>query len=311
MGGASSTTPQAQPAQQIAKPKYEPPRLKKARQRAQKQAEAKAQSKLASQSNDMPTSTEGSSTVVVSKAQAGATVVVKASAKYPKDKNHAPSKESGGVPEPTMPYFLRSQAPSVPLTVPRRILVVMDLNGTLLHRPHKKRPFHFVERPHAKAFLNYCLDNFVVAIWSSARPVNVEKMVERLLTPEQVKKCILVWGRDKFGLSDADYDGRVQCYKRLTRIWSAPEIMAAHPEAEQGGQWDQTNTILVDDSREKARSEPHNLIQIHDFTGLASEPPHVLPQVHDYINSLCLQSNISSFIRENPFRLDPEYKLAI
>lgn len=236
---------------------------------------------------------------------------VKTSAKASREKRHPPSQESGGIPEPTVQYLLQSHAPSSPLSEPRRILVVMDLNGTLLYRPYKRRPFHFIERPHAKSFLNYCLNNFYVAIWSSARPDNVEKMVERLLTPQQVKKCILVWGRDKFGLSAADYDSRVQCYKRLTRIWSDPQVKASFPATAPGGRWDQSNTVLVDDSREKARSEPHNILEIPDFAGLAGEPANVLPQVHDYINSLCYQSNVSGFIKEHPFKLNPEYKLAL
>jgi hypothetical protein len=218
-----------------------------------------------------------------------------------------PSAESGGVPEPDIKYLLHAQAPSRPLPEPRRILVIMDLNGTLLHRPNKRRPFHFVERPWAQNFIDYCLDNFYVAIWSSARPDNVEKMVHRLLTPEQVSKCLLVWGRNKFGLTAADYEDRVQCYKRLTRMWTDRSIIESYPE--DSGRWDQTNTVLVDDSREKARSEPYNLLQIPDFVGLDSEPLHVLPQVHDYLNSLCHQSNVSAYIKENPFKLNPAYKL--
>lgn len=195
------------------------------------------------------------------------------------------------------------------LAQPRRILIVMDLNGTLLHRPNKRRPFHFVERPHAKAFMSYCLDTFHVAIWSSARPDNVSKMVDQLLTPEQRERCLLVWGRDTFGLCKADYDTKVQVYKRLTSVWSDPRIMAAHPAVQTGGKWDQTNTILVDDSLEKARSEPFNLLQIPEFSGLSTEMPNVLPQVHDYLNNLAHEADISRFVCQSPFKLDPAYTL--
>ncbi|KAH7318707.1 HAD-like domain-containing protein [Stachybotrys elegans] len=208
-----------------------------------------------------------------------------------------------------MAYFLQAQKPPSQLPEPRQILVVLDLNGTLLYRPNKRQPTKFIERPHAKDFMDYCLDTFTVAIWSSARPDNVNHMVAQLLTPEQRAKCVVVWARDKFGLDQADYDGRVQCYKRLSRIWADPEIQKSHPDADQGGRWDQSNTVLVDDSLEKARSEPCNLLEIPDFVGLAGEPPHVLPQVHDYLNNLCRQSDISQFVRQNRFMLDPSYKL--
>ncbi|UPK94992.1 hypothetical protein LCI18_005927 [Fusarium solani-melongenae] len=220
-----------------------------------------------------------------------------------------PSDESGGVPNPTPQYMAQAHLEPHRLAQPRRILIVMDLNGTLLHRPNKRRPFHFVERPHAKAFLSYCLDTFHVAIWSSARPDNVSKMVDQLLTPDQRERCLLVWGRDTFGLCKADYDAKVQVYKRLTSVWSDPRIMAAHPAVQTGGKWDQTNTILVDDSLEKARSEPFNLLQIPEFSGLSTEMPNVLPQVHDYLNNLAHEADISRFVRQSPFKLDPAYTL--
>ncbi|KAJ4328036.1 hypothetical protein N0V84_001566 [Fusarium piperis] len=216
-----------------------------------------------------------------------------------------PSKESGGVPNPTPQYLAQAHLEPHRLAQPRRILIVMDLNGTLLHRPNKRRPFHFVERPYAKAFLSYCLDTFHVAIWSSARPDNVSKMVDQLLTPEQRERCLFVWGRDTFGLCKADYDAKVQVYKRLTSVWSDPRITAAQA----GGKWDQTNTILVDDSLEKGRSEPFNLLQIPEFSGLSAEVPNVLPQVHDYLNDLAHEADISRFVRQSPFKLDPAYAL--
>ncbi|KAH7152465.1 HAD-like domain-containing protein [Dactylonectria estremocensis] len=220
-----------------------------------------------------------------------------------------PSPASGGVPNPTPQYISQALLKPQLLPQPRRILIVMDLNGTLLHRPNKRRPFHFVERPFARAFLSYCLDTFCVAIWSSARPENVSKMVDQLLTPEQRQRCLLVWARDKFGLSPTDYNTKVQVYKRLTGIWSDSRIMASHPAVHEGGRWDQTNTVLVDDSLEKARTEPFNLLQIPEFSGLETESPNVLPQVHDYLNSLSHQSDISRFMRQSSFKLDPQYLL--
>ncbi len=222
-----------------------------------------------------------------------------------------PSAESGGVPDPSPLYLARSLGPSAVLPEPRRILVVMDLNGTLLFRPSKKRPFDFVERPHAREFMSYCLNTFVVAIWSSARPTNVNKMVARLLSPKQRSKCVITWARDQFGLSEEDYDMRIQCYKRLTRIWSDEQVMASHPDSASGMRWDQTNTILVDDSIEKGRSEPHNILQIPEFSGVQNEPAHVLPQVHDYLNQLSYQADISRFVRQTPFKLNPHYTLAV
>ncbi|KAK1989448.1 phosphoprotein phosphatase [Colletotrichum cereale] len=241
-----------------------------------------------------------------------------------RDKIQAPSAASGGVPNPTPEYMHRASLPPTVLPVPRPILVVMDLNGTLLHRPNRRQATSFVERPHARRFLQYCLDTFHVVVWSSARPGNVQSMCDQLLLGPPGggaggggqadrgayrRRVLAVWGRDRFGLSDADYKLRVQVYKRLDMVWRETDVQAAHPDAAYGGCWDQSNTVLVDDSLEKARSEPYNLLQIPEFFGDADEPGYVVPQVHDYLNTLCYQSDVSAYMRENPFKVNGDYRL--
>ncbi|KAJ9142720.1 HAD-like protein [Pleurostoma richardsiae] len=212
-----------------------------------------------------------------------------------------PSPESGGRAEPTAAYTLRASFAPIRLPSPRPILVVIDLNGTLLYRPSRKNPSRFVERPHARRFLAYCVDTFWVVIWSSARDDNVRRMCAQLLSPEQLARVVAVWGRHRFGLTRADYAKRVWCYKRLTRLWDDPVVAASHPEHAAGGRWGQGNTALVDDSVEKARSEPHNLVRIPEFAGDPDDDTSVLPRVHDYLNELCSQSDVSTYIRAHPF----------
>lgn len=223
-----------------------------------------------------------------------------------RDETIQPSPESGGVPDPTPEYLLLASHPPFLLPHPRSLLVVVDLNGTLLHRPNRHSPTRFIERPCARAFLSYCVNTFTVVIWSSARPQNVSNMCKQLLTPEDSAKVVATWGRDSFGLSSSDYIRRVQCYKRLAALWNDPVIAASHPKGEK---WSQLNTVLVDDSAEKARSEPFNLVQIPDFQGDAKEPGFVLPQVHDYLNTCSQQTNVSAYIKNQPFRANPEFTL--
>ncbi|KAM0285140.1 hypothetical protein ACHAQH_001569 [Verticillium albo-atrum] len=230
-----------------------------------------------------------------------------------RDKVVAPSTASGGIPNPTPAYLAQAQNLPTTLLRPRAILVVLDLNGTLLHRPDRRKSHNFIERPYAKRFMHYCIDTFHVAVWSSARPENVAKMVAQLaegggdVAPASyANRLIAAWGRDKFDLTSSDYVKRVQCYKRLQRVWADQAVQASHPD---GLRWDQTNTVLVDDSLEKARSEPFNLLRIPEFFGDANEATEVLPQVHDYINALCYQADISQYIRLHPFELRGDYTL--
>ncbi|KAI1342014.1 HAD-like domain-containing protein [Xylariaceae sp. FL0016] len=226
-----------------------------------------------------------------------------------RDKIVAPSTASGGVPEPSTKYLSIAAQPPLLLPYPRKILVVIDLNGTLLYRPNRKQPKNFVERPYAKTFLSYCIETFTVVIWSSAKPENVNNMCMNLTKPQEHERIAAIWARDKFGLVASDYQQRVQCYKRLTKLWDDPEIQRSHPEYQNGGRWSQNDTILVDDSLEKARSEPYNAISLPEFDGNKNEQGHILPQVHDYINECAQQANISAFMRERPFQLITDFHL--
>lgn len=219
----------------------------------------------------------------------------------------APSAASGGVPEPTPAYLLRASFLPQRRVQPGPLLVVIDLNGTLLHRPNHRNSSSFEERVHAKRFVEYCVQTFWVVIWSSARPENVQRMVNKLIDPQIRNQIVAIWGRDKFGLSAADYNARTQCYKRLTTVWNDSVVKAAFPRARPGFEkacWDQGNTVLIDDSSEKARSEPHNAITLPEFKGQGTDGEMlVLPRVHDYLNELCYHEDASAYMRANPFKM--------
>ncbi len=82
-----------------------------------------------------------------------------------KKTKEAPSTESGGVPNPTIDYLDRARGS--PATLPGRkpMLVILDLNGTLLRRLDTGAGY--AERKHAKTFVSYCVQRFEVMIWSS------------------------------------------------------------------------------------------------------------------------------------------------
>ncbi|KAH7321444.1 HAD-like domain-containing protein [Rhexocercosporidium sp. MPI-PUGE-AT-0058] len=222
--------------------------------------------------------------------------------KPPRDAIVPPSLASGGIPEPTPAYLAASAEPIRQLQQAQHLLVVIDLNGTLLFRPNKRAPSMFVARPNTARFLKYCINTFNVVIWSSARPDNVKLMCDAILDQDLKRKVVAIWGRDMFGLSSFDYGARTQCYKRLTKMWDDPEIAASHPAYQMGERWDHRNTVLVDDSPEKGRSEPFNMILIPEFFGDENEPGQILPQVHDYLNNLSTHSNVAAYLRAYPFR---------
>ncbi|KAE9374511.1 HAD-like protein [Stipitochalara longipes BDJ] len=239
---------------------------------------------------------------LASKPQTNSPSMGSLSSQEKRDAKVQPSQASGGIPDPTNAYLGASNFIPQPLEEPQHLLVVIDLNGTLLFRPSRRQPTKFTARPNTRQFLRYCIETFTVVIWSSAKPENVKNMCDAILAPELRKQVVAIWGRDKFGLTKEDYETRVQCYKQLTKLWSDNKVARSHPLWAAGGRWDQTNTVLIDDSIEKGRSEPFNLVEIPEFFGDEKELGEFLPQVHDYLNHLSMHSNVSACLRARPFR---------
>lgn len=217
----------------------------------------------------------------------------------------APSQKSGGIPIPTDAYLMRASFMPKRRQQPGPLLVVIDLNGTLLYRPSRKNSTSFQSRRHAEKFVTYCVQTFWVVFWSSAKPENVKGMVNQLISKRLRQQVVGVWGRDRFGLTMEDYNKRTQCYKRLTKLWNDPLIKSSYPNQRpgfEGGCWDQGNTVLIDDSAEKARSEPYNAITLPEYLG-GTDELDVLPIVHDYLNELCYQEDVSTYMRSHPFKM--------
>ncbi|KAI9661921.1 MAG: hypothetical protein M1821_009161 [Bathelium mastoideum] len=199
------------------------------------------------------------------------------------------------VPSPSAQYLAFARARSNRLDRPQRLLVIIDLNGTLLFRPDRRQPRDFIARPKVTEFFQYLFANHAVMVWSSARPPNVKSMCERLFTPDQAKQLVATWARDTLGLSSQQYNNKVQVYKRLDQVWRSTNF--ADP---QGPQWSQANTLLIDDSLEKAKGEPFNAVQIEEFKGDLSERSKgrgVLEDVILFLEDAKWWDNVSSFVK--------------
>lgn len=165
------------------------------------------------------------------------------------------------------------------------LLIILDLNGTLLHRTNKKMPPRFVKRPALNHFLERVTARHMVMVWSSAQPATVETICRQIFTPVQYTKLVAIWNRTHLGLPEELYRNKVQVYKQLERVWADKKIQSQYPnnkhrcgkpihhvvkykphipmENEMTGvnnlRWDQSNTVLIDDSRLKAAANPHNI----------------------------------------------------
>ncbi|KAL4950150.1 NLI interacting factor-like phosphatase-domain-containing protein [Aspergillus filifer] len=172
-------------------------------------------------------------------------------------------------PSATKKYLDQAALPPQDLPSPQPLLVILDLNGTLIYRKTKKFPPKFSERVGLERFLKTLVEKYKVMIWSSSQPATVDAVCQKIFSGPDRKKLVVEWGRDKLGLSKAEYNSKVQVYKTLETVWSNKKIQTSCPKSgpkDQPARWDQTNTILIDDSKLKALSEPYNLIEIPEFT---------------------------------------------
>lgn len=220
-----------------------------------------------------------------------------------RDAVSAPSAASGGVPEPTQAYIEQASREPQLASETQHILVIIDLNGALIHRPDRKQPTRYIARNSTDLFLEYLFSRFQCMVWSAARPDNVNNMCSQLFPGSERRRLLAEWGRDRMGLSAADYNKRTQVYKRLETVWNDAYIQSRHPLAKYGYKWDQTNTVLIDDSREKGRSHPYNLIQVPEFEG-QKESEDVLRAVAAYLDDLLVHKDVSAAINHKPFTFD-------
>lgn len=204
-------------------------------------------------------------------------------------------------PQPTEEYMEQSAGEPSETETPGPMLVILDLNGTVLYRPNRNAKT-MIERPFLKPFLRYLFENFKVMVWSSARPDNVKSLVNQALDNDLRSKLVAQWARDSFGLSPANYQQNVQVYKNLKLVWSRSQIQSYHPDYEAGGRFGQHNTVLIDDSSIKASAQPYNLLEIPEFSATPEQMQgDVLREIAGYLEVLRKQSDVSKFIRKVPF----------
>jgi hypothetical protein len=199
-------------------------------------------------------------------------------------------------PRPRSGYLSRSNAAPRRLPQPKSLLIILDMNGVLVFR--KRRTKTFTPRPNLYPFLDYLFANHHVMIWSSGMPENVERTIREALSDVQREKLLAVWSRDKLRIPGPFFGQKVQVYKQLSWIWQDPDIQRHAP---QGG-WNQSNTVLIDDSLEKAAAEPHNLIEVDEFdNSLAQKNNTTLLDVIVHLEHLRYYEDVSAENRKTPF----------
>ncbi len=160
------------------------------------------------------------------------------------------------------------------------ILIVLDLNGVLLESTHKRKEGYRYDfrarhkyvyfRPGMFRFLKFLKDHPMirVAVWTSCIGVNADAIVNRVFSDIPLE---FRYSREQCEEVPGPGFGTI---KDLTRVWK------------EFPSWNETNTIMIDDSEEKITRQPDNLLRVSEFIVERHLNDTVLFQVEKNLESL-------------------------
>ncbi|KEH24113.1 NLI interacting factor-like phosphatase [Medicago truncatula] len=147
---------------------------------------------------------------------------------------------------------------------PKKKLLIMNLNGFLLHRAHVcdkkaipksrtadyKYPYFLLfKRPFSEEFIKFCLERFEVGLWSSAMEHNIDDALACAIG-ELKNKLLFVWDQDKCrdsGFKSLENNQKPLFFKELKEVWHS---------VKKGGPYSASNTLLIDDKPYKSLLNP-------------------------------------------------------
>lgn len=155
---------------------------------------------------------------------------------------------------------------------PNKKLVILDINGLFCRKIDKKDKE--TPKPHWKTFNHYYIELrpkaeetlinlfavYRVAFYSSTTEPNASRILNYVLSSDLRRALEFTWYRDQTDWDPNTGKGHATV-KRLDRVFS-------NPIANEFREWNESNTIIVDDSPEKHRfNKPKNVLIIPAFIG--------------------------------------------
>ncbi|CAF0805684.1 unnamed protein product [Adineta steineri] len=164
-------------------------------------------------------------------------------------------------------------------------LIILDLNGLLVQRLYKDeyvkckrllteqydsnyltRPerignFAVWFRPNVKEFLDWLMEHFHVAIWSSVLKFNIDPIVKYILPDEHERDRLLFWwDQQNCHVEDdptaTDPKKARSFYKRLSSVWETVDINERWLMNQPKNTDLRDHTLLIDDNKLKVRDNP-------------------------------------------------------
>ncbi|MBX7172829.1 MAG: HAD family hydrolase [Pyrinomonadaceae bacterium] len=139
-------------------------------------------------------------------------------------------------------------------------LLILDLDETLVYATEEKLErqedftvgeYFVYKRPHLQEFIEFCVENFGIAVWTSSSHNYATKIVEEIFP--NLTELKFFWSRLRCTIR---YDEELQenyFEKMMSKV--------------RNRKYDLAKVIVVDDSPEKLRNSYGNLVRIKPFFG--------------------------------------------
>lgn len=177
--------------------------------------------------------------------------------------------------------------------------VILDLDETLIRtlgttakyskKMDKLSDFHFViqgqffwvkKRPGLQLFLDFLFKYFQVGIWTAAQADYATQVSQNILTHQQVNKIRFIYSRN---FCHRDQGGFTKPLAKIFKIY--PDF-------------DQNNTLMIDNTARVMKYNPYNGIYIPDFYGESDDDLlyHIRNKILEYYQQPSIETN-------NPYQL--------
>ncbi|KAM3703425.1 hypothetical protein ACJW31_04G095000 [Castanea mollissima] len=194
----------------------------------------------------------------------------------------------------------------------RKKLLILDVNGLLLDivpyapsgyisdaiismKPVFKRPF-------CDGFLQFCFDKFVVGVWSSRTKRNMDRLIDFLLGDSK-HKLVFCWDQShctSTGFNTIENREKPLLLKELRKLWEKLE-----PDLPwEKGDYNEANTLLLDDSPYKALANPVNTAifpHTYRYTDINDTALGPRGNLRIYLERLAMAENVQKYVEQNPF----------
>jgi len=200
----------------------------------------------------------------------------------------------------------------------KRILILVDLNGTLMYKSEKDlgaaRPFdlkwkmnHFYLRPGYNLLLQKILSHprSVVAICSSMVQKNIVPLRGLLIRDPEVKKVEGKFLKKIFDRAytakDSTEEDKFATVKDLGKVWSDKELK---------GKFGPQNTLLIESDEKKARNFKANAFMVLPYVeqfvaSLIPNNTYYMNAVADYVIELLNKADdVPDYLMKNAFEMD-------